>query len=868
MDDRVRRTLISTDNRQLKRPVSAPGSGYQHHAKNEQLRNRVESQLRARINETKMRSASRNPPTSFVNDSLSHNSSLHVTSNESRHTRLRKMLEAYSFSSNAQRNKSTRSQSPPPVLRRRLDRPGRPIVKPVNQQDRDSESSESPVNFRRIHRRLMPPRPNSVSMIQRHNDTSSLNSTFNIKSQTLRSRLADLSQTMRVTEEKSSSSSPPPVSRRRNPLQTMKLIEDIRRRAQEISRGSSMWVDESNMPSIVIPREAPETPVQHSRETFVNLNHMSRSIRELHPSSPRAVSPANWMRDHHSSLLVSSPSPSVSSVGLLEDESAILARRKEQARLELEKKQRELVTDPSLHHHNSDHAIISLESLNVVSSSVRSLSELIRAKEAEIEAKKSVYISRKAEADSVHQKQIEYLKHLEQEEARIERETMAISFQPPLPFAPPEEVSVPPLPSPQGMVVVIRQASPSPSPSVSKTPEIFNISSPVRLPKDISCDVSPVNDEIDYEKLLGMDSVVFEHHDTHEVYAEDLMMSPLDDVGSHEFEDLSVDTRDISMPDQPTTAATTQHLFSGEAEGVFTLSVEEERCSTKMDTSTTAASDMDELADLVISSVIESLVAEHFVGLECSGPSTTSTPKGFQRNEMIISSPPVPRIDSFDVLHNSSNDSSSEPVDYIDSQQIVKAIVDAVTNQIWVRSDELLTDAHLNHIKTAIDYGEIFDQFVPCSSVAACIADAFLVLVDSIPPAMAAEREWQMKFPGSHSPLAGFLPARHSLASLTKGLSELISAYNRSVSSQDTIAQVESLLCHEYLKKSKCDEILFQCNDSDMWTRFDSNTCSRAEAEILDEVSLFVFEAIVTSVASDFQHHEDVTSDVIYTIKG
>jgi hypothetical protein len=828
MEDSLRQELYRTKNVTHQRPSTAPSFCHSTNEKHEKLRNRVESQLRARINEGKRRVTSRDShPASLSLKPSEHEVS--VNSGPSlRQTRLREMLDAYSFSSNNQRSRSESNRASPPVLRRRLERPGRPFIDPQIQRKEDPESSESPVNFRRIHRRLMPPRPSSVSMIQRQQDTSSLNSTFNIKSQTLRSRLADLSQTMRIVEDKSSSVSPPPVSRRRKPVDTMRLIEDIRRRVQEISRGSSMFVDESSMPSMVIPQESPETPVQHSRDTFLPLNHMSRSIRDLHPSSPRAVSPANcWIRDNHSSLLLSSPSPSVSSLGIPEEESTALARRKQQARADLEQKQRELAD--SLRH--SDNAVISLESLNVVGSSVRCLSDLIRAKELEIEAKKSEYLSRKT------QQQLEYLKHLEQEAERIDRETLSMAT------SVIEEVSVPPLPP----SLPIR-SSPSPNLSSGKrTPEIFSISSPVRHAQDLS-PVSPeitVPDEV-YAKL-GIDEMVLESTPEHDEVMVELMMSPLDKSSTPitpELEDISDNAKEVSLMEPEVVDQPSTH-----AEPVFTLSPEEDRCDKMEDVSvaevtTTASgtSETDELVDLVVTSLIESIISDHFIELDRTSHHT---------NRSVI--PRInTRIDSFDLV-DSSGVLDKQP-EYIDANLVAKTVIEAVCMKIWVSVDEELSDAHLDHMKRMIDYEEILLPLIPCSSVAACIADAFRVLIDSLPPAIAAEREWQIKFPGAHSPMAGYLPQRHSLTSLTKSLIELVNSYNRSISNSDQdIAQVEAFLCHEYLKKSKCDEILFQCNDSDMWTRFDSNTCSRAEAEIFEDVSLFVFEAIISSIAADFQ---------------
>lgn len=245
MEDSVRRDIYGKRPHVTQRPSTAPSFGHSTREKHEKLRSRVESELRARIIEGKKRTHSRESQPGSFHINASQPQTIPHSGTISRQARLRQMLDAYSFSSNNQRKKSESDRASPPMPRRRLERPGRPFIEPGLLREEEPESSESPVNFRRIHRRLMPPRPSSVSMIQRHQDTSSLNSTFNVKSQSLRSRLADLSQTMRITEDKSRSVSPPPVSRRRKPVDTMRLIEDIRRRAQEISRGSSMFVDES-----------------------------------------------------------------------------------------------------------------------------------------------------------------------------------------------------------------------------------------------------------------------------------------------------------------------------------------------------------------------------------------------------------------------------------------------------------------------------------------------------------------------------------------------------------------------------------------------------------------------------------------------
>jgi hypothetical protein len=137
-----------------------------------------------------------------------------------------------------------------------------------------------------------------------------------------------------------------------------------------------------------------------------------------------------------------------------------------------------------------------------------------------------------------------------------------------------------------------------------------------------------------------------------------------------------------------------------------------------------------------------------------------------------------------------------------------------------------------------------------------------------------AERDWQIKFPGSKNPMAPFLSQRHCLGSLMKELRKLIESYNRgydSVSGGQQSQKIEDLLCKEYVKKMKCDEIFFQCNNSELWTQFEGMSgYTRAESQIIDEVSSFVLQAVFTSIASDFNTSSfsytgyDTPEDVIY----
>jgi len=279
----------------------------------------------------------------------------------------------------------------------------------------------------------------------------------------------------------------------------------------------------------------------------------------------------------------------------------------------------------------------------------------------------------------------------------------------------------------------------------------------------------------------------------------------------------------------------------------FTLSTEEDRKGMDIceeETATTVPpSEIDELTDSILTSLMDSILTEHLVSRQ---------PR---------EAPRIPtRIDSFDLPLEESG--TETRVHTLDPDMVIKHLVNSITEHVWVSLSDELTELAMKQLKI-LNYESILHNIpgIP-PPVSACIADAFLVLIDSLPPALAAERDWQIRFPSggssSKNPMVPFLPSRHSLGSLMKELRGLIVDYNKSMDcvGEAATAHVETVLSREYLKKFRADEVLFQCNDSGLWMRFEGGpnavTCTRAEAEIVDEVTVFVYEAILMSIANDF----------------
>jgi hypothetical protein len=251
--------------------------------------------------------------------------------------------------------------------------------------------------------------------------------------------------------------------------------------------------------------------------------------------------------------------------------------------------------------------------------------------------------------------------------------------------------------------------------------------------------------------------------------------------------------------------------------------------SVEIEDASTTSDIGDEIVDRILSTLMDSVLAE---SLAQSTHPARRIPS---------------RIDSFDIAGTCAESSGMGGA--IDTDLVIKILMNFITEHIWLGTDDEISDSVISRLKNLEFENTLLSIPGLVPSIAACIADSFIVLLDSLPPAMVADREWQIRFPNSRNPLTSFLPQRHTLGTVMKGLRGLIDGYNMADGSS-----VEEVLCQEYVKKMKCDEILFQCNDSGLWTQFGSESMvSRAESEIVDEVSMFVLEAVLTSVANDFE---------------
>ena len=122
-----------------------------------------------------------------------------------------------------------------------------------------------------------------------------------------------------------------------------------------------------------------------------------------------------------------------------------------------------------------------------------------------------------------------------------------------------------------------------------------------------------------------------------------------------------------------------------------------------------------------------------------------------------------------------------------------------------------------------------------------CLSDTFISLLDSLPPAAAADRAWSSRCRGARNPLSSFLPQRHTLDSLGSELKRLIQEHNRPF--PDPEERIETI-CQDFIKKFCLDEVLFDYLPPEQQDDI--------EEEIIDEVKCFIEDALIASVLSDF----------------
>lgn len=248
----------------------------------------------------------------------------------------------------------------------------------------------------------------------------------------------------------------------------------------------------------------------------------------------------------------------------------------------------------------------------------------------------------------------------------------------------------------------------------------------------------------------------------------------------------------------------------------------------------------DVITDALLDSLIETVIAESYV-LGASAVSSPRSPSPAPVQQWRLPT----RFDAFD-LPATVEDVSTDSVVSVDA--VVSAITAAVCKRLHVDVCDALDDSQIATIGM-IDFMPSLEQIPGLGdSMAMCVADAFIDLLSSLPPAAAANKAWAAKCPGGVNPLAAFLPIRHSLQSLLAQLKSLIAVHADTAS--DETERVDAV-CKQFLWKFNLDEAAFQCNVAQFRVDEDAEA-AQLKDEILAEVDEFILEAVMTSVAGDF----------------
>ena len=222
---------------------------------------------------------------------------------------------------------------------------------------------------------------------------------------------------------------------------------------------------------------------------------------------------------------------------------------------------------------------------------------------------------------------------------------------------------------------------------------------------------------------------------------------------------------------------------------------------------------IDSVTDWLLDDLIASIVSDPRVSVVSTHvPSSPAT----------IVHPATPRSDAFDPIRPAL---ISVPVF---SQ--VFPVIQSVLSPLCVSLDDELSDSQLSQIRQIA--GTTLPNKLGLSlSMAVCVSDTLIELLDSLPPAQLADREWSAKFSAARNPLSSFLPRRHSLTSLFAQLKKIL----------DCEKSIESI-CQDFVYTFKMDETLFQYGSDHHF----------ADDGIIDELQDFIVDALVSSVANDF----------------
>ena len=797
--------------------------------KHEILRARVESQLRAQLLERKRAhsksadsastSRSGSPADRSVSQSSGTSRAYTFAYNESsrgartavqlpaREERMRQLEAAYGPTAR-KRSVSVESKTPPPVLRRRLDRPGRPLVPAARMKD----ASMSPSNVRKITSRLLPSRPSIASRREPLSNVSnySLNSTFK-SSHSLRSRLADLSRTM-YGEEKS----PPPAQAFRH------RREYPRDEGMKPTR-SAMRPSEARVGEPLI-----SGPVDMCCSSLESEDAVSNGGFSLHRLSP----------------------------------SPEMHRRREQVRVDLEQKQRDLLEEFAMDSPRGmmgEGQVLVLESLDIGRSSVSSLTELIKSKEKEIEVRKSDYTDkrkgllekrREALEQEMKIKQLEYLRQLEEEERAIARKaesakllseslTEKISNQSReierLLATKPVEVSHCAEPDREDDEEDVMYSSGAITPE-PKMPEMFCIASP-SPPAETNCSlgllaspVEKVSDDISLmpfedqsESILPVLPFVDATGSMQKIVEceENAILSSLaESVDETCNNDPMISRQEGKVNYGPMSSRPVDETETGKIDPMMSRQEEEVICVETL------------VTDYVLSSLIETSLSEIFQPSFSKNADPEPATQGVKRN----------RVDAFDNVPVESPSDDSSAIAF--PETIVSLFCSALVENLNLNPSAELSVAQLETLRR-FDYVSLLFS-IDNKCLAHLISDAFVDLLSSLPPAAAADRAWAARHaPGSKSPLSQFLPQSHTLDHLLGQLKKLLHEH-----CQNTQDNAVDKVCGEFIDKFGLDEVAFQYNTNP--GRDAGPSAEAIELEIISEVNDFIIEAVVTSVAGDF----------------
>jgi hypothetical protein len=491
-----------------------------------------------------------------------------------------------------------------------------------------------------------------------------------------------------------------------------------------------------------------------------------------------------------------------------------ITTRRSLARVALDQHQREVSEICSPKAFETDHMVMSLESLDEARSSISSLTELIRAKESELAARKAQYGDQRKQLleKEMRVKQIEYLRKLEEEEKLIEWKIESVGKR----------------------AAEIDSILATEESMERKTPEIFSIASPQKkIP--VTTPPPPIRSTISIQSLVSLGDSDPEIASPVANMVEDRVASPVSDHLSgtqNDFAPLeemesssSEESQSQVMIDAPVEAVMFEHEsvvesprdqfdYSSELispkedsipilEAASTQDTEPPQDEEAIDSTTPL---VETVTSELISELIDSVLAE-------------SCPP--------VKRPRPTRTDSFDVCVLPS---PAPPLFDVDT--VISLIANRLTTVVPM-TDEL-SDRQLARVRT-VPVSDILNSFgIP---LAECISDCFLSVVDSLPPAQAAARAWKIRFPKSPYLGAKNLPTRHTLSSILGNLRALL---GESITVLSPEEQVDAL-CVDFVKRFKSDEVFFQNNTGG--------------AMVIDRIDEFIIDAVLSSVVADFDMH-------------